>query len=90
VADKTGIGEHEFGVGVFEDHTAHPVAGLKPRGIRAGRHDGADHLGAGPDRTARLQHPDEPDADPTASVHTSNRAEARLEFLGSIGSLPGH
>jgi hypothetical protein len=64
VADKTGIGEHEFGVGVFEGHTAHPVAGLKPRGIRAGRHDGADHLGAGPDRTARLQHPDEPDADP--------------------------
>ena len=56
----------------LEDHTAHPAAGLKPRGIRAGRHDGADHLGAGPDRTARLQHPDEPDATPTASAHTSN------------------
>jgi hypothetical protein len=40
VADRTGIGGHEFGVGVFEDHTAHPVAGLKPRGIRAGDHFG--------------------------------------------------
>ena len=64
VADKTGIGEHDFGVGVLEDHTAHPVADLKPRDIRAGRRDGADHLSAGPDRSARLQHPDEPDADP--------------------------
>lgn len=64
MADQTRVGEHDFGVDVLEDHTAHSVADPEPCDTRAGRDDGTDHLAAGPDRITRLQHPDQPDADP--------------------------
>jgi hypothetical protein len=75
VADKTGIGEHEFGVGVFEDHTAHPVAGLKPAesGLAATTVPtiSAPGLTAPPGSSIRTS----PTPTPTASVHTSGLKE---------------